>query len=91
MLGLAPDPFASYLIKPSDASWEDGIVALEAGMCHVYLILRILALTWYGGSGKGALSRLLSQRPGLFAFDSDSSRNKTPRVYSANEIYSFVQ
>lgn len=74
----------SYLFKPYDSRWEDGIIALEAGTC--------LRPVWTGpnskcasGSGQGALSHILEETPSLF----NSERDQGP--YSVAKIYSYVR
>lgn len=79
------NPFGdSYLLKPHDTTWKDGIIALEAGTRYHFLPI---TLTQSLGSAQGALSRLLQENPLLF----ESPDKVAPNRFSASEIYSFVR
>lgn len=74
---------SSYLLKPHDAAWEDGIIALDAGTLHVFSPFALgLPLA---GSGQGALAQILRRNPLLFRSHDGS------KTYTAFEIYSFLQ
>ncbi|KAI0781212.1 cAMP phosphodiesterases class-II-domain-containing protein [Trametes elegans] len=65
---------SSYLLKPSESSWKDGIIALEAGK----------------GSGLGAINRLLTAHPDVFKSDVESEDSATPTpadIYSWIRCY----
>jgi hypothetical protein len=79
----------SYLLKPHDAHWEDGIIAVEAGQpfLHPQRLSSLLNFTAPTGSGQGALSRLLKQDPLLFC----SSDDTASKQHTSTEIYSFLR
>lgn len=79
-------PSFSYLLKPHDTPWEEGMIAIEAGRFGSGWGPGRLTEEFSPGSGQGALQRILCTNPNLFG----SEESKQPR-YSAHEIYSFVR
>jgi hypothetical protein len=78
----------SYLIKPFQAKWDDGIIALEAGVWHCVFKSFLYSL-FLAGSGRGALAQILKQNPDLF--NSRSPDYISATTYSSSDIYSFIQ
>ncbi|KAL1947555.1 hypothetical protein VTO73DRAFT_13279 [Trametes versicolor] len=70
--GPFEDNLSSYFLKPSGSSWQDGIIALDAG------------------SGLGALNRLLTAHPEVFAPPSDSEED-VPTAPTAAQVNSWIQ
>ena len=71
----------SYLLKAADATWEDGIVALEAGTWLVIsssasLVAPTRPRFANAGSGIGAMTRLLDSHPAIFAPDTSESESR---------------
>lgn len=86
-----PNTFpSSYLLKSCDASWTEGIVALEAGELND---THTIATTTQciSGSGIGALQQILKKDPDLF-LKRPPDNDRPPRLLStASGVYSCIQ
>jgi len=81
----------SYLLKPHDASWKDGIVALEAGVfCLVSVFCFASSPRYVTGSGLGTLTDVMKREPTLFKETGDIGTDSTP-CFSAHEVYSCIR
>ncbi|KAI0721499.1 cyclic-AMP phosphodiesterase [Cerioporus squamosus] len=90
--GPSEDNLSSYLLKAADATWEDGIVALEAGTPLPFLLNapRVDHATVHAGSGIGALTRLLDLHPDVFAPES-SEPEADVKITTAADVYSRIR
>ncbi|KAH0830277.1 cyclic-AMP phosphodiesterase [Lanmaoa asiatica] len=88
--GLDETNLSAYLVKPCNTSWDDGIVALEAGTlasvgCALLLIMDPQ------GSGYGALKHIMKGNPDIFGerpADEDPSKKITPfTIYSSVKCF----
>ncbi|OJA12041.1 hypothetical protein AZE42_02049 [Rhizopogon vesiculosus] len=90
--GGGPDEtnLSGYLIKPYEAAWDDGIIALEAGtLPPISRTYQLLTRSRYTeGSGYGALRHIMKCNPNIFG---ERPPEEDPASFTPLTVYSNVK